>query len=92
MARKSRRIVEGLLYEWEAPQAEHVFDEAILEELQTVPDIPRHEWSLRRWKRMQKWMRQGLEELHEFFRQLELSGALQAHEGHYPVAGGDVGE
>lgn len=39
---------------------------------------------------MQKWMRQGLEELHEFFRQLELSGDLQAHEG--PVAGGDVGE
>lgn len=92
MARKCRRIVEGILYEWEAPEAEHEFYEAILEELQTIPDIPRHEWSLRRCARMNKMMRQGWQDLYEALRQLELSGELQPHEGHRPVAGGDMGE
>lgn len=93
MARKCRRIVEGVLYEWEAPEAEYEFYEAILEELQAIPDmtVPRHEWSLEFCERMNKWMRLGLEELREAFRQLDLNGELQPHEGHRAVADGDVG-
>ncbi|HVX09872.1 MAG TPA: hypothetical protein VHC22_01605 [Pirellulales bacterium] len=66
MARKRRRIVEGVLYEWEGPAAEHDFDAAILE-LREIPemDVPRHEWSLWSCERRQKWLRQGLMELYE---------------------------
>lgn len=67
MARKCRRIVEGVLYEWEAPEAEHEFYEAILEELQA--DVPCHEWSLEFCEGMEKWLRQGLKELHEALNQ-----------------------
>lgn len=73
MARKRRRIVEGILYEWETPDAEHDIDDFILEELQQIPemDVPRHEWSLRRCMRMEKMMRRGLEELYEALRDFE---------------------
>lgn len=72
MTRKRRRIVEGVLYEWEAPDAEHGFDDFIFEELQTPEmDVPRHEWSLRACERMQKWLRQGIEELGQVLRDIE---------------------
>jgi len=80
MARKCRRIVEGVLYEWEAPEAEHEFYEAILEELQAIPEVPRHEWSLRFCERMQKMLRQGLQELQEALRDLPTS-ATEADDG-----------
>lgn len=72
MARKRRRIVEGILYEWEAPDAEHGFDDAILLRQEFLEiDVPCHGWSLRSCENMQKWLRQGLTELCEALHDIE---------------------